>query len=69
MIEIAAILTKITTTVDGGWRVTLDLDDSFRSQIMQLASFKDKLLTAKFDTSQDSFDVVGIDDLISNSGS
>ena len=39
-----AILNKITTTVDGGWRVTFDVSDSDSNAMLDLAKMRETTL-------------------------
>lgn len=43
-LELIAVLNKIQTTVDGGWRITLDLDASNAEQIMILSQLRDRAI-------------------------
>lgn len=43
-LSMAACLTKIQTTIDGGWRVTFDLPDSESENIARLSRYRDKPL-------------------------
>ena len=38
------VLTKITTTVDGGWRITFDLPANQSNQISELSSLRESAL-------------------------
>lgn len=39
-----AIFFKATTTVDGAWRITLDINPDYAQQILQLSNLKDMIL-------------------------
>jgi hypothetical protein len=41
-ISFNAIINKITTTIDGGWRVTFDVAQSDASQIFKLSEIRDQ---------------------------
>lgn len=43
-IKLKAILWKIQTTVDGGWRVTFDLDNSNKGEILKLSDMRECLI-------------------------
>lgn len=43
-LSLRAVLTKITSTADGGWRVTFDLDQSEMNAIQELILLKDSYL-------------------------
>lgn len=44
LLKLIAILNKISTTVDGGWRITLDIDQSQCDIIMQLSQLRDQAI-------------------------
>lgn len=46
-IELRAIITKIQTTTDGGWRIHLDVDSSETAPIMRLSTLRDFVVTLK----------------------
>lgn len=39
-----AVINRITSTVDGGWRVAFDLPDSEKQAILKLAELRDRVL-------------------------
>jgi len=39
-----AILNRLTTTVDGGWKITFEIDNSETNTITELAKYKDAML-------------------------
>ncbi len=43
-IAFQAILTKISTTPDGGWRLTLDVSANESQIVLLLAEFRDQIL-------------------------
>lgn len=43
-LEISAILYKVQSTVDGGWRVTFDMHGNDTQKVFTLALLKDTLL-------------------------
>lgn len=43
-VNIKAILNKITTTVDGGWRLTLDIGNEEQENLLRLADMRDTIL-------------------------
>jgi hypothetical protein len=43
-ITFRAIFNKITTTVDGGWRLSIDVDNSEKDKLNELANYRDNLL-------------------------
>jgi hypothetical protein len=43
-VTFSAILNKITTTVDGGWRVTFDVPDSETPQMAELSKLRSSTL-------------------------
>lgn len=51
-IELKAIVTKIQTTTDGGWRVHLDIDQSETAPVMRLSTFRDFVVTLKISTEE-----------------
>jgi len=40
-ITLHAILVRVSTTADGGWRVTLDVPQSDADQVMRLSALRD----------------------------
>jgi len=40
-----ATLSKISTSIDGGWKVTLDVSQTDAEEIMKLSEHRDQLLT------------------------
>lgn len=42
-ITLTAIFSKATTTVDGGWRITFDVDQSEAQSILKLSVLRDQL--------------------------
>lgn len=38
-----AEIKKIQTTIDGGWRITLDCDQSQANEILKLSNMRDRL--------------------------
>lgn len=40
-INLTAIFAKATTTVDGGWRISFDIDESQSNEIAKLSQFRD----------------------------
>lgn len=40
-IAMEGVLTKASTTVDGGWRITFDLPASSAPQVLQLSQLRD----------------------------
>lgn len=55
MIEFQAILYKITTTVDGGWRVTLDIGDNDQAAMMDLSKLRQSGLYIKIQTESEAW--------------
>jgi hypothetical protein len=47
-ITLQALFAKATTTVDGGWNITLAVDASQANEIMQLTQFRDSVLQCAF---------------------
>ena len=43
-VKFSAIINKISTTIDGGWRVTLDVPDWNTDEMSELAKFRDQNL-------------------------
>ena len=43
-ITFKAILAKVSTTADGGWRVTLDVAECDREAVLTLSKFRELLL-------------------------
>lgn len=43
-ITLLASLSKITSTVDGGWKITFDVPQTELTKIMQLSSLRDMAL-------------------------
>ena len=43
-VSITASLFRITTTTDGGWRISFDVPQSENQQVMQLSEFRNLLL-------------------------
>ena len=43
-ITLLASLSKITSTVDGGWKITFDVPQTELAKIMQLSSLRDMVL-------------------------
>ncbi len=43
-ISFNAIINRITTTIDGGWRISLDVPQSEIEAIMKLSSLRDESL-------------------------
>jgi hypothetical protein len=39
-----AILNKVQTTVDGGWRITLDISQEEAENILKLSQYRNQLL-------------------------
>ena len=44
-IAFKAVLNKAQTTIDGGWRVTLDVSQDEADEILKLTNFRDYVLT------------------------
>lgn len=44
-IALNALLFKVTTTVDGGWRMSFDVPDSDAAQVMQISQLRGMSLT------------------------
>lgn len=47
-ITFPVIVSKVATTSDGGWRITLDCGDDASKQVQQLAALRSTLLQAAF---------------------
>lgn len=47
-ITFQGMLTKLSTTIDGGWRITLDIGNDFQKELLQLAVLKDSPLQCAF---------------------
>lgn len=43
-IPLSAILSKATTTVDGGWKITFDIGEDCQAQVLKLCEHKNELL-------------------------
>jgi len=54
-LEFTAQLNKITTTVDGGWRVTFDLGDDESVKLAVLSQLRQSLLKLKIDVCEGEF--------------
>lgn len=52
LIKLTCSLYKITSTSDGGWRITFDVPDSDRSQVQSLMNKMNQVLIAKISTDQ-----------------
>lgn len=52
-ITFQAILNKITTTIDGGWRVSFDVPQSESEEVMKLSEKRDQNLQVAVVTSTD----------------
>ena len=46
-VELDVVLNKITTTVDGGWRITFDCGNENATLIALLAQLRDQFLTVE----------------------
>lgn len=47
-ITLTAIFSKATTTIDGGWNLTLSVDQGEAQKIMQLTELRQSLLQVAF---------------------
>jgi len=43
-VTFTAILNKVQTTVDGGWRITLDISQDEADQILKLSNYRHRIL-------------------------
>jgi hypothetical protein len=43
-VSFRAVISKVTTTIDGGWKVTLDLSANESEQALALAQLRDQLI-------------------------
>lgn len=43
-ISLQAILSKATTTVDGGWNITFSVGEYNQAQVLELCNYKNELL-------------------------
>lgn len=44
IIKFKAIFNKATTTIDGSWRITIDLGEHDGDTVMKISTLKDKIL-------------------------
>lgn len=54
-LKITAQINKITTTVDGGWRITFDVGDEESTKIAVLSQLREKLLSLNIEVFDDEF--------------
>lgn len=43
-ISFRGVITKVSTTIDGGWKVTLDLSANESNEALELAKLRDQLI-------------------------
>lgn len=47
-ISFPVIISQIRTTVDGGWKITFDVDASCAKEVLQLANYRQEIIQAAF---------------------
>lgn len=55
MTEFYAILNKLTTVVDGGWRITFDVSESDSEAMLELAKRRSQLFTIQITPASNHF--------------
>ena len=53
-IVLNAIIYKLQTTVDSGWRLSLDLDQGQSEEIMRLSKMRDQVIQLEISSSEQS---------------